>query len=50
MRVRTERQRETENDLTAEDWAALYFVWKLFGEVAVHGKPALDRFLKAFAR
>lgn len=32
---------------TADDWKALYFVYQLFREVALYGKPALDTFLEA---
>lgn len=34
-----------ERTFTAEDWKALYFVYVLYEQVALHGKPALDAFL-----
>lgn len=34
-------------DFTPDNWQALMFVWTLFSEVAIHGKRALDTFLRA---
>ena len=37
----------TTRTITSEDWKALYLVWQLFRQVALHGKPALDNFIAA---